>query len=109
MFMTTFKKVPFSPLFGQKIYKIHKTKNVPHEKLEKEKWGQIFVLVDFKQRNMTLKVEQNTQILNFKSIVLNQEGFSKPKFILPHHNLVCRTSYPKKREKKFLVYSLLRT
>ena len=49
---------------------------------------------------MTLKVEQNTQILNFKSIVLNQEGFSKPKFILPHHNLVCRTSYPKKREKK---------
>ena len=75
--------------------------------MEKEKWGQIFVLVDFKQRKMTLKVEQNTQILNFKSIVLNQEGFSKPKFILPHHNLVCRTSYPKKRKKKFFVYSLL--
>ena len=56
---------------------------------------------------MTLKVEQNTQILNFKSIVLNQEGFSKPKFILPHHNLVCRTSYPKKRKKNFFVYSLV--
>ena len=50
-------KVLFSPLFCQKIYKIHKTKIVPHEKLEKEKWGQIFVLVDFKWRRKTPKVE----------------------------------------------------
>ena len=49
-FMKIFEKVLFSPFFYQKIEKIYKTKNVPRKKLEKEKWCQIFVLVDFKQR-----------------------------------------------------------
>ena len=48
------------------------------------------------------KVEKNnpkdTQIMNFKPIVLNQVAFSKSMCILKHHNLVCRTSYPKKRK-----------
>ena len=76
MFMKTFKKVRFSPLFCQKIYKIHKTKNVPHEKLEKEKWGQNFVLVDFKWRNTTPKVEllEKSLFFNFEAVKMQNPG-----------------------------------
>ena len=41
-----------------------------------------------------MKTEQNTQIMNLKSIVLNQGSSSKPRFILKHHNVVYRSSYP---------------
>ena len=41
-----------------------------------------------------MKTEQNTQIMNLKSIVLNQGSSSKPQFILKQYKIVCRSSYP---------------
>ena len=67
----------FSPLFYQKIQKNHKTKNVPHKKLEKEKWAQILVLVHVKWRNTAPKVER-AKYASFELKAICSAYFIKP-------------------------------